>query len=408
VNLIALAIPLFFLGMGLELYLAHRRGLKRIYRLADSATDLSCGILSQLGGLFSTLVVVWAYNCVWVNWRIWNGATALQPVTWVLCFLGVDLGYYWFHRVSHECAIAWGTHIVHHQSEDYNLAVALRQDVLQPLLSTWFYLPMAFLGFPVAMYATCSALNTLYQFWIHTQLVDRLGPLEWVMNTPSHHRVHHGSDAKYLDRNYAGTFIIWDRFFGSFKAEEERPSFGVTDPLCSWNPLWAHVHYYRSLARKVGRAPGWANKVQVVFRGPGWVWPGADAKERHLGQPGARYDVKAPVGLGAYVSVHYVLTLALTTYLLFTAVQMPLEHRLGMVGFLTWSVLCFGGLFEGRRWALHAERLRALCPMALALVMGAGPAAVLACVLWCAVNVAFLERHCAHFGSPAEQVLKAA
>ena len=216
-NLIALAIPGFFLLMGVEALVARALG-RRLYRLNDSVNDLACGILQQVLGLFSRGLLVGVY--VWV-YQVARLATLDAHSFWTFagCLLGLDFLYYWFHRVSHESNLPWAAHVVHHQSEEYNLAVALRQSAFQPLLSWAFYLPLAVLGFPPLVFLTAASLDTLYQFWIHTRLIGRLGPLEWIFNTPSHHRVHHGQNPQYIDRNHAGIFIIWDRMFGTFEPE---------------------------------------------------------------------------------------------------------------------------------------------------------------------------------------------
>ena len=182
----------------------------------------------------------------------------------------MDFFYYWFHRWSHEVNAGWAAHIVHHQSEEMNLAVALRQSVFQGALSWVFYLPLALVGFPPAMFLTVSALNTLYQFWIHTRAIGKLGPLEWVLNTPSHHRVHHGRNPKYIDRNHAGSLIVWDRMFGTFQEEEEEPVYGITRPLASWNPVWANFHYWAELWRTARRATRLQDRFRIFWKPPGW------------------------------------------------------------------------------------------------------------------------------------------
>lgn len=158
--------------------------------------------------------------------------------SWAVVFVLVDLAYYWSHRFAHEVNILWAGHVVHHSSEEYNLPVALRQSSLHGLMSWIFYMPLAAIGVPWRMFVTCNAINLVYQFWIHTRAVGQMGSLtEAVMNTPSHHRVHHGVNPKYQDKSYAGVFIVFDRWFWSFQAEEEEPVYGITKPLQSWNPL---------------------------------------------------------------------------------------------------------------------------------------------------------------------------
>ncbi|HKC12517.1 MAG TPA: sterol desaturase family protein, partial [Vicinamibacteria bacterium] len=228
-NYIHLAIPVFFLLIGLELALA-RIVEKDYYRLTDSINDLSCGIIQQVLDVFLKTVLFAGYLYLFGHYRLFTLPARSLP-TWVAGFLGVDLLYYWFHRWSHEMNAGWAAHIVHHQSEEYNLAVALRQGAFQGSFSWVFYLPLALLGLPPLVFLTVSSFNTLYQFWIHTRTIGRLGPLEWVLNTPSHHRVHHGRNPKYIDRNHGGTLIVWDRLFGTFQGEEEEPVYGITTPL---------------------------------------------------------------------------------------------------------------------------------------------------------------------------------
>jgi sterol desaturase/sphingolipid hydroxylase (fatty acid hydroxylase superfamily) len=252
-NYIVLAIPVFLLLILLELVIT-RLQEKDYYRLSDSISDLGCGILQQLLELLVKTGLFAGYLFLYGRYRLFDMASASVAV-WIACFLGVDFLYYWFHRTSHEVNAFWAAHIVHHQSEEFNLSVALRQGAFQGTFSWIFYLPLAILGFPPLMFLSVTSVNTLYQFWIHTRVIGRLGPLEGVLNTPSNHRVHHGRDPKYIDRNHGGTLIVWDRLFGTYQAEEEEPVYGITKPLASWNPVWANLHYWAELLRSAPHAP---------------------------------------------------------------------------------------------------------------------------------------------------------
>jgi len=206
-NLIVASIPLFFILIGIEM-VAARVLERRVYRFADSFADLGCGMVEQLLGAMVKGLLFAGYLALYAKARLFD----LPQNSWVVfavCFLAVDFLYYWFHRTSHEVGAFWAAHSVHHQSEEYNLTVALRQGALQGFFSWIFYLPLALLGFAPTTVLTCSALTTLYQFWIHTRLIGKLGPLEWILNTPSHHRVHHGRNPRYVDRNHAGVLIVW-------------------------------------------------------------------------------------------------------------------------------------------------------------------------------------------------------
>ncbi len=194
VDYIVVAIPVFFALIGVELIVARWQG-RSVYRLNDSVSDLSCGIVQQLVGVAFKTALFAGYIGVFENHRLLQ-IQVQSTAAWVVCFVGVDFLYYWFHRKSHEINALWAAHVVHHQSEEYNLAVALRQGAFQQGFSWIFYLPLALVGFPPLMFLTLSSFNTLYQFWIHTRTIDRLRPLEWVFNTPSNHRVHHARNPK--------------------------------------------------------------------------------------------------------------------------------------------------------------------------------------------------------------------
>src|ERR1700733_5274013 len=244
---VALEIPFFILMMGVEGALARRNpGLR--YRFADSITNLSCGIGQQVLEPFLRTLGLATYILLYAKLRVFT-VPASSIVGWVALLLGVDFFYYVFHRASHRVNVFWAAHVVHHQSEEFNLSVALRQSWIEIVVSWVFYLPLAIVGFSPAAFVAMSTLNTLYQFWIHTRLVKRLpAPFDWVLNTASHHRVHHGVNPKYIDTNYAGIFILWDRLFGTFQVEEEEPVYGTVKPLASFNPLWANAHYWVEMA----------------------------------------------------------------------------------------------------------------------------------------------------------------
>jgi len=363
IDYIALSIPIFFALIGVEwLYARWRR--EKLYRLNDSVSDLSTGILDQVLGVFTKAITVGAFAWVWEHHRVteWD-ASAVS--TWIVCFLGVDFFYYWFHRVSHESNLPWGAHIVHHSSEEYNLSVALRQGAFQSLFSFPFYLPLAWLGFPPLVFLACSSFDTLYQFWIHTRTIGKLGPLEWILNTPSHHRVHHGCDEKYIDRNYAGTLIVWDRLFGSFQPEEEEPIYGITKPLASWNPVWANFHHYVDLARASRTAPTRRDALRLWLKGPGWQPPWV--KRALYGEPfvspltagqAGKYDRSAPRPLAGYAVAQFGLAIAATMLLLRGEARLDLVERLGLATGIAWTVLDVGLVFDCRQWVVPSELLR--------------------------------------------------
>ena len=401
VNYIALSIPVFFALIGVELLVSWWQN-RKLYRLNDALNDLHCGILSQVLGVFTKTLVFSGYVFLYESARMLEMASS-STLVWVACFLGVDFLYYWFHRISHESNLPWGAHIVHHSSEEYNLAVALRQGSFQHLFGWIFYLPLAWIGFPPLVFLACKSFNTLYQFWIHTRAIGRLGAFEWVFNTPSHHRVHHGCDTKYIDRNYGGTLIVWDRLFGTFQIEEEEPTYGITKPLANWNPLWANVHYYADLVDLTRRAPNLREKLKVWIKGPAWKpdWaphgPGGAVERSPLLQGEAgKYDAKAPRALALYAFVHFLTLIPMTVLLLHQGDAMTGWQRAGIGIAVAWTAANVGSIFDGRRWLVGSEllRLAALALAALTLApTTALPAVALGAATFFGLFASWLLRH---------------
>lgn len=357
-NYIALAIPFFFLFMGIEYWVARRRN-NLVYRLNDTVNDLSCGIMQQVVDVFLKTVLIATYVWVYTRWRQFE--IAMDSVwLWILCFLAVDFAYYWFHRSSHEVNAIWATHVVHHQSEEYNLSVALRQSSLQPLFVMVFYLPLALIGFPPVMFLANASFNKLYQFWIHTRLIGRMGPLEWVLNTPSHHRVHHGRNPKYIDKNHGGTLIIWDKLFGTFQAEEEEPTYGITKPLESWNPLWANCHYWVELFATAQQTRKLDDKLRVFLKPPGWFpadLGGPQAPPAIPADP-TKYDPVPAAPLKRYATAQFLVLLPPVTLLLFTEASLATNVKIAAVVFVIWSLIDIGLLLESNRTAFRLEWVR--------------------------------------------------
>lgn len=354
-NLIAMAIPAFFVLIFTEAGLAMGKRVK-VYRFTDAITDLSCGIASRMFHLFDLTLILAAYTWVYSSFRLFSPDESAWWL-WASAFIGLDCLYYVWHRASHEINVLWAIHGVHHQSEDYNLAVALRQALFSSISLLPFYLPLAVLGVPPLMFAACSALNTLYQFWIHTELIVRLpAPIEAVMNTPSHHRVHHGINPQYLDRNHAGVFIVWDRLFGTFEAEDEPVVYGLVSPLRSYNPLWANFAHFRDIGRLVAATPSWSDKAKVLLKGPAWR-PGGALKAAPVVERATftKYDPSASKALVTYVCGWFVLVGAATVWLMVYNADLTLLQRAVGASGVVWTLVSWGGLFEGRSWAKAAE-----------------------------------------------------
>lgn len=363
-DVVILSIPVFFVLILVELIydaVQRRKTNKGSYRLNDAFTNISCGIIDQATGVFAKVFTIGVYALVYellVNVTPWTMPS--HWATWVLCFVVVDLAYYWSHRLSHEINLFWTGHVVHHQSEDYNLSVALRQGAFQKVLMLWVYLPLAAIGFPPEWFVISIGLNLLYQFWIHTEYVEKMGWLEYILNTPSHHRVHHGRNPKYIDKNHAGVFIIWDRMFGTFKEEEERPTYGITRPLNTFNPVMAHVQPFTDLWRDVRTIPSWSDRIRYIFAPPGWYpesMGGFKAPPELTGSE-VKYNRELPLSINIYLLVQYAVVVGFTSVFLFTFQQYSDAVNVVFLVLVLFHVYGLGNLFDKRRSARVFEAVR--------------------------------------------------
>ncbi|HMQ03438.1 MAG TPA: sterol desaturase family protein [Pyrinomonadaceae bacterium] len=264
-NPVVIAIPFFAAMIALEAWWSNRRGIAK-FDAKDTWNNIFIGFASVGFGLLFGLFISVIYSAAY--WLAPYKFPTDAWWAWVILFFVDDLAYYIFHRVSHESRLFWNFHVVHHSSEEYNLSVAVRQSWFSGLLHWLFYAPIMLLGFAPWMFVIMHGFNLIYQFWIHTKIIKRLGPLEWVLNTPSHHRVHHGVNEKYLDRNYAGVLIIWDRLFGSFVNEDEEPRYGIIKPLKSYNPIWANTHAWVEMWQEIKARDSLASKIRCLFASP--------------------------------------------------------------------------------------------------------------------------------------------
>ena len=317
-NLIVLAVPFFILAIVLEwLYgLARHRNT---YRLNDSISSLSLGVLSQARRFVTLGVGGYVYYLVtrYFSLPLMDSG---HWFTWVLALVLYDLCYYWLHRLGHERTILWAAHVAHHQSEDYNLTTALRQTSTGFLLGWIFYIPMYLLGIPAQVVVTVGAINLIYQFWVHTEHVPKLGWYEWIFVTPSNHRVHHAQNDRYMDRNYGGIFILWDRLFGTFQEEQadDPPVYGIRGALKSWNPLRALTHIYVDMFRDSLRTARWSDKLRVWVSRTGWR---PDDVARRYPRPKAelaefqKFDPAIPTWTGVYAFAQLVTAVVLLDFM---------------------------------------------------------------------------------------------
>ena len=369
-DLIALAVPFFLLAIIIEL-LVNWRKQTGFYRSNDAINSISAGMLDTTTGYFTKFLPLLAWGFVLENFAVvdmplaWFDASPHGIALWIVAAISWDFFYYWFHRFSHEVSILWAAHAVHHQSEEYNLSTALRQTSTSFLFGWIFYLPLFVAGFPLEVLITVNAVNLIYQFWVHTRLIGRLGPLESVLMTPSHHRVHHAQNERYIDRNYGGMLIVWDRLFGTFEPESDVDPviFGVRKPLASWNPFWANFQVYDYLLFDARHTKRWRDKIGVWFRRTGWRPADVEARypKKNVDLEDFRkFDPPTSRGMRRYAVAQFVVAIAVIIWI----GDVYLDQGLGAVVMpcLGLWVLLFslGVLNEGRAWSRRFERLRLL------------------------------------------------
>ncbi|MFL2690093.1 MAG: sterol desaturase family protein [Gammaproteobacteria bacterium] len=268
--IITLAIPVFFLLIIIEYFYGRYVG-KNTYRLNDTVTSITVGMISRFPTMLNLGVqsVIFVYISSYLNMEL---LSVKNPFTWIIAFLLYDLSYYWMHRMHHEIKILWATHSVHHHGEDYNLATALRQTSTGWLWKWIFYMPMIILGVPGEVFITVAGVNLVYQFWVHTEHIGHLGFLEKIFITPMNHRIHHAKNKEYIDANYGGVFIIWDRMFGTYNPQRSdiKPVYGTATPLNSWNPLWANFQVFSIMIKDTIKTKSWKDKIKVWFSKTYW------------------------------------------------------------------------------------------------------------------------------------------
>lgn len=361
--LIFLAIPLFFVMIVIELAYGLLRG-KNNYRLNDAVTSINIGLISR----FPTILnlgfqgVIFAYAAQSLNLKL---LPENSIYTYLFAFVLYDFCYYWMHRLHHEYKILWGTHVVHHHGEEFNLATALRQTSTGFLWKWIFFLPMMIVGVPATVFVTVGGLNLVYQFWVHTEHVGKLGWYEKIFITPSNHRIHHAKNPEYIDANYGGVFILWDRLFGTYIEERDdlKPVYGTVKPLRSWNPLWANVEIFAHMLRDSIYTERWRDKLKV------WVastkWRPNDVAKRF---PSAaetidfydKFDSKIATSQQMFVGLQALMNPAIAMMIFFTVKDQAHTETAIFGGLLLAGAIIISFVLLGRYWGLVAESIRAL------------------------------------------------
>ncbi|XP_015782264.1 alkylglycerol monooxygenase-like [Tetranychus urticae] len=344
-------IPYFSCFMALEQIVAAVRGYK-LARITDSFTSIAAGILMEQSKIVMRSLLIVFYIFVHQNFALCslNG----DVTSWLIALVALDFTYYWFHRASHEVNFLWAIHQTHHSSEDYNLSTASRQSILQVYFHAFWFIPMA-LFFPAPMFLVHLQLNVLYQFWLHTELIPSLGPIEWVFNTPSVHRVHHGRNRYCIDKNYAGFLTIWDRMFGTFESEKDPIVYGLVHPINTFDAWTVQNSGFIDIWNRLKTSKGLVHSLSIIFKGPGW-----DVGKPRLGDPNdipevnyktaTKYDPKHSIFMNLYFVLHIGAILVFHMNMVQTAtIDNPLTYL--FLGYLTFSIVCVSKLMNGKDWS---------------------------------------------------------
>ena len=370
--LITYAIPFFMLLVGIEfVYGLIKR--ENNYRINDALASMSLGLISRFIPLLGLgfQYVVYTYVAEEFNLSLLNST---ETWVWVTAFFMYDLCYYWMHRLHHEIKVFWATHVVHHHGEEFNLSTAMRQTSTGFLWKWIFFLPMFLIGIPPNVFVTVAGINLIYQFWVHTEHIGRLGVLEYIFITPSNHRIHHAQNDDYLDANYGGVFIIWDRIFGTYIDERDdlKPVYGTVKPLKTFNPLWANIEVFYQMILDSYRTKKFKDKIRVWFSPP--AWRPDDVKEKYPVQKNdldnfEKYDPEITTMEKVFAFFQFSMINGLTILMLFNIDKFTYQEMAGVAMLVSTLAISNALLLDGRNYANNVEVLRA-CAVLVFIYLG--------------------------------------
>jgi len=358
-------VPFFLLAILIELAYGIIKK-KNTYRLNDAISSLFMGSLRSANKLIIIGLGGYVFYAIETQYALWRMDDS-SPIVWAFAFVFYDFCYYWFHRISHERQIFWASHVAHHQSEDYNLSTALRQTGTGAFVTWVFYIPVFLLGVPSYVFVSVASINLIYQFWVHSEHIPKLGWYENFFVTASNHRVHHAQNDNYIDKNYGGVFIIWDRMFGTFKEEDdnEAPIYGIRGGLNTFNPIWANLHIYTSMLKDIWYAQNWKEKVLVLFARTGWKpksLPNQPAKDEFNLQTFQKYNPEVSGKIKMYSFFQFI-ALAYVGLVLLESGELNYQQLWVTVSMMGFTMYCTSLWLDGKQgFTMEITRL-ALCVM---------------------------------------------
>jgi sterol desaturase/sphingolipid hydroxylase (fatty acid hydroxylase superfamily) len=348
---ITYAVPFFLLALLIELVYGIVIN-KNTYRLNDAISNLFMGTLRTSNKLIIIGAAGYVFYVAETHFALWR-MDVTSPFTWIFSFIIYDFFYYWFHRISHERQIFWASHVAHHQSEDYNLSTALRQTGTGAFVSWVFYIPMFLIGIPSYVFISVASLNLIYQFWVHSEHIPKLGWFENYFVTASNHRVHHAQNEQYIDKNYGGVFIIWDRMFGTHKIEDENEAciYGIRGTLNTFNPIWANLHIYVKIIKEMWLSHDWQDKLYAPFARTGWIpqsFPEKIEKENFDASTFKKFD---PV-IGKRQKIYAMFQYLFLTYIFLAFVQSGYLNYMQLwitISMMAFTMYCTSLWFDGHQ-----------------------------------------------------------
>lgn len=350
----ALAVPFFLSFMFLEYYISKKKN-KKTHQFNESIANINVGIVERISDLLTTGSFFFIFS--WLNAHFSLFKIESNWFTWILLFLATDLIWYWYHRFGHEVNLFWAAHIVHHQSEDFNYTAAARITVIQAIARGLFWSILPIMGFPAHMITILLLIHGTYPFFTHTQLIGKLGWLEYIIVTPTHHGVHHSSNPEYLDKNYGDMLIIWDKIFGTYAMQTVTPKYGLTSSLNSHSFLWQHFHYFLELALAVRLAKSFKEKIKIIFGSPANFDPRIRVVlERKLSQKVTQIGYTSKL-IRAIKMKTITTVLVLFITILFSK-TITSGYLFLLTIFIILSVIITGAMLEQKRWIFHLEFLR--------------------------------------------------
>ncbi len=384
-------VSLFIVGKLAEFIYSYSKQ-KQYYTYQSFLINISIALLQQLTDTFNKIVFFMGFVFVQEHYSIqrilhWKELEIDFPFTlsshfpflqvngymlfiWLFILVVADFCQYWLHRLSHEVNIMWAGHIVHHSMEEYNYTIALRQSFIESIYTWIFYLPLAFFGIPWQLFIMAYAISLIWQFFVHTRLIGKLGFLENILATPSHHRVHHGKNPQYIDKNYGALFIVWDKFFGTFEPEDEAVDYGITVPLQTQNPIWVNIHHHLHIFRMISKTKGFINKGKIFFGKPAFIPLDIESEYQKLKLLTKPNEIRLPAVKSVYLFFNFLFT-ALSGFLLvqYFEATFNIFSFLPLALLIAFSFAVNIALLERKKWADYAEVLKLLSVLAIGLWM---------------------------------------